>query len=215
MGFNEQVQWNSVDPIQQLTQEYLQSAAHHEAGHEVVCIAQKIPIRELGLRIDSKGSGMAHTFCRYAGDPKNTEEDERERNESIVLLFAGMWAQVRVFDETDYVAIKKDISRIDALLDEMYEHESEEWVAAKDKLREESDRFVAANWPAIVALAKALWDRPWKPQEQLPSIDMGWSDDTKEKSMSATEAEAILKPFGLSPAILPDVAGSWIRPQGS
>jgi hypothetical protein len=125
-----------------------------------------------------------------------------------------MWAQVRVFEETDYVAIKKDISRIDALLDEMYAHESEEWLAAKDKLREESDRLVAANWPAIVALAKALWDKPWKPQEQLPPIDVGWSDDTIEKSMGATEVEAVLKPFGLNPIVRPDAPGSYVRPAG-
>ncbi len=199
---------NPMDPMQQMMQEYLESAAHHEAGHEVVCIAQKIPIRELGLRIDSKGSGRSHTFCSDAGDPTNSEE---ERNESIILLFAGMWAQVRVFAEIDYVAIKKDISRIDALLDEMYAHESADWLAAKDRLRDESEGLVAEHWPAIVALAKALWDKPWKPQEQLPPLDIGWSDDTVEKSMDAKEVEAVLKPFGLNPIVRPDAAGSYVR----
>ena len=43
--------------LEQLKQEYQLSTAYHEASHEVVCIAQKIPIREFGLRIDTEGHG--------------------------------------------------------------------------------------------------------------------------------------------------------------
>jgi hypothetical protein len=61
-----------MDPLQQMVLEYQESTAYHEAAHEVACIAQKIPIRELGLRIDSKGHGVSHTYRRSAGDLKNT-----------------------------------------------------------------------------------------------------------------------------------------------
>ena len=201
-----------MDPLQQLELEYQESTAYHEAAHEVVCIAQKIPIREFGLRIDSKGHGASHTYRRSAGDLNNTETDVREREESIVLLSAGYWGQVRIFAEIEYDAIAKDQYQIDELLDEMYPHKSVDWRAAKDNLSEKSDRLVAKYWPAIEALARALWAKPWKPQEQLPPIDMGWSDDAVEKSLGAKEVEAILKPFGLSPIILADAAGTWVRP---
>jgi hypothetical protein len=198
--------------IEQLKREYQESTAYHEAAHEVVCIAQKIPVRESGLRIDSKGNGVAHTYRRNSGDPKNTKTDVREREESIVLLFAGYWGQLRIFPEMEYAAIAKDQSQIDELLDEMYPHKSSDWHAAKDRLRDESEKLVAEHWPAIDALAKALWAKPWKPQEQVPLIDAGWSDDTVEKSMDSTEVEAIVKPFGLNPTIRHDAAGNYVRP---
>jgi hypothetical protein len=203
-----------MDTLQQMVLEYQESTAYHEASHEVVCIAQQIPIRELGLRIDSKGHGLSHTYRRNAGDLKNLESDVREREESIILLFAGYWGQVRIFPEMEYEAIAKDQSQIDELLDEMYPHKSEDWHAAKDKLREESARLVAAHWPAIDALAKALWAKPWKPQEQIPPPDVGWSDDTVEKSMDAKEVETIVKPLGLNPVIMAHAAGIWERPTG-
>ncbi len=149
-----------MDPLRQLELEYQESTAYHEAAHEVVCIVQKIPIRELGLRIDSKGHGASHTYRRNAGDLNNTETDVRQREKSVILLFAGYWGQVQIFPEIEYEAIAKDQSQIDELLDEMYPHNSEEWQAAKNKLRKESNRLVAEYWPAIEALAKALWTKP-------------------------------------------------------
>jgi hypothetical protein len=201
-----------MDQLEQLKQEYQLSTAYHEAAHEVLCIAQKIPIREFGLRIDPQGRGVAHTFRRNSGDPNNTADDVREREESIVLLFAGEIGQVRIFPETPFDAIAKDQSQIDVLLDEMHRHKSTDWYAAKDRLRKESERLVAEHWQAIDAQAKALWSKPWKPQEQLLSMDAAWSSDKMEKSMDAKEVEAVVKEFGLRPMIRPDEAGSYVRP---
>ncbi len=198
--------------LEQLKQEYQLSTAYHEASHEVVCIAQKIPIREFGLRIDTQGHGVAHTFRRNSGDPNNTAVDVREREESIVLLFAGQMGQVRIFPETPFDAIARDQSEIDALLDEMHKHKSAEWHAEKNRLSNESERLVAEHWRAIDALAKALWSKPWKPQEQLPPSDAAWSSDKTEKSMDAVEVEAVVKEFGLHPMIRSDGAGSYVRP---
>jgi hypothetical protein len=134
-----------MDPIQQLTLEYQKSTAYHEAAHEIVCMAQNIPIRELGLRIDSRGHGVSHTYRRNAGDLNNRETDVQEREESIILLFAGYWGQVRIFPDMEYEAIAQDQSQIDALLDEMYPHKSGDWLTAKDRLRDESERLVAEH----------------------------------------------------------------------
>ncbi len=110
-----------------------------------------------------------------------------------------------------YEAIAQDQSQVDALLDEMHPHKSSDWHTAKNRLRDESERIVAEYWPAIDALAKALWNRPWKNREQLPQPDMGWSDDQTEKSLNAKEVEAIVRPFGLNPKIRPDEVGSYSR----
>lgn len=200
-----------MDPLEAMKLKYQESTAYHEAAHEIVCIVQQIPIREPGLRIDSRGHGVSHTFRRNAGDLKNGDTDKQERNESIVLLFAGYWGQVRIFPDMECEAIADDQKHIDALLDEMYQHKSDEWFEAKDKLRDESERLVAENWPVVEALAKALWNKPWKDREQLQPFDMGWSNDTMEKPMDAKEVEAIVKPFGLNPIIRPDAAGSYVR----
>lgn len=201
-----------MDSLEQIKQEYQESTAYHEAAHEIACIVQQIPIRELGLRIDSQGSGVSHTFRRNAGDPSNTAKDIEEREQSIVLLFAGFFGQIRIHPETPFEAIEKDQMQIVALLDDMYPHHSVEWYAAKDRLRDESERLVAANWPVIEALAKALWAKPWKDRELLPPFDMGWSADTIEKSINAKEVEAIVKPFELNPIIRSDSAGSYAHP---
>jgi hypothetical protein len=42
---------------------------------------------------------------------------------------------------------------------------------------------------------------------------VGWSDDMAEKSMDGKkEVEAIVKLFGLNPAIMGDAAWTWVRP---
>jgi hypothetical protein len=195
-----------MDPLLQIDQQYQESTAYHEAAHEVVCIAQEIPIREIELRIDSRGNGESHTYRRIAGDLKKSECDVREREKSIILLFAGYLGQVKMFSEIEHEAIEGDESQIDELLDEMYPHESEEWLAAKIRLRGESEKLVTDNWPAIEALAKALLAKPWTPQESR-ATGVSWSGDTVEKLIDGKEVEEIVKPFRLSPIIRADEAG--------
>ncbi len=55
------LQFARMESIEEMMLDYQKSAAYHEAAHEIVCIAQEIPIRDLGLRIDSKGRGVSHT----------------------------------------------------------------------------------------------------------------------------------------------------------
>lgn len=203
-----------MDPLEQIRFEYQESTAYHEAAHEIACIVQGIYIRELGLRIDSKGNGISHTYRRNPNDLNNTPKDIQEREQSIVLLFAGYFGQVRIHPETPYEAIAKDYKIIGELLDEMYQPGSKEWQAAWERLREQSEKLVAENWPVIDALAKAVWAKEWQPQQQLPEVDRGWSDDTVEKSMDAKEVESLVTPFRLNPHIRPDSEGSYSLPDG-
>jgi hypothetical protein len=200
-----------MDPLQEIDREYQESTAYHEAAHTIVCIAQEIPILEFGLRIDSKGNGESHTYRRTGGNLNNTESDARERGKSVILLFAGYLGQVKMFPEIESEAIANDEFQIDELLDEIYPHESEEWQAAKNKLREKSERLVADNWPAIETLAKALLAKPWTPQGARAS-GVSWSDDTVEKLIDAKEVEEIVRPFRLIPIIRADRAETRVRP---
>ena len=189
---------------------YLKSAAFHEAAHYVLCVAQGIPVRELGLRIDSRGNGRSHIYCRESGKEARSEIDKQEIAKSIVMLFAGYLGQLKSFPELEDMqevadaAKKVDLVQIDALLGDMYPNEPEYRFNAKGKLQTKSRGLVEGNWSAIKDLADALWAQPWKPQEQLPRIDSGWSDDKEEKSMNAREVAAILCKFGLNPIIEAD-----------
>jgi hypothetical protein len=200
-----------MNSLKQDQLKYGKSAAFHEAAHYILCIAQEIPVRELGLRIDSKGNGRSHIYCRESGKEIKSEIDKQEIEKSIVLLFAGYLGQLKFFPELKDMrdvadaAIKEDLNQIDALLSDMYPNKPEGWYKAKGILQTESDRLIKSNWSAIKALANALWDQPWKPQVQVPPIDTGWSDDKKEKSMNARDVAAILREFGLSPIIRADV----------
>jgi hypothetical protein len=189
---------------------YLKSAAFHEAAHYILCVAQGIPVRELGLRIDSRGNGRSHTYCRESGKEARSEIDKQEIEKSVVLLFAGYLGQLKSFPELEDMqevadaAKKVDLIQIDALLRDMYPNEPECQFNAKGKFQTKSRRLVEGNWPAIKVIADALWTQPWKPQVQLPPIDSGWSDDKEEKSMNAREVAAILREFGLNPTIEAD-----------
>ncbi len=78
----------------------LESAAYHEAGHEVVSVILQIPIQESGIHVDSQIHGIALTFLRTPEDLRNTPADIVEREQSIVVLNAGYIAQKLFFPDT-------------------------------------------------------------------------------------------------------------------
>lgn len=204
--------WNNATSMQtfkEFQQQYVESAAYHEAAHEVTSVVLQIPIRELGVHIDSQGNGVALTFRRRAGDLKKEAKDNHQREQSIILLTAGYIGQVRFFDDAPTEGAADDQKHIHDLLNEMYEPESDEWIDAKSKLRDKAKNIVNEQWPAVEALAKALWDKPWTSRVALPEKEMGWSKDSREKWLDASEVESILKSFGLDPIIKPDSAGDY------
>lgn len=191
--------------LKQNALKYSESAAYHEAAHYVLCVAQDIPVLELGLRIDSRGSGVSHICCRSTEHEINSSEDRQEAEKSIILLSAGHLAQLKFFPELENmpevteIARRKDQIQICALLDQIYGHRCEGWVSAKHKLELMSNSLVEENWSAIETLAKKLWDQPWSPRQQLPPIEAAWSSDAREKWMNAREVKATLAQFGLNP----------------
>jgi len=198
--------------FEEFTQQYVESAAYHEATHEVICVVLKIPIREQGLHIDTRACGLALTFRRSAGDLKNDPIDIHEREQSIILLNAGYIGQVRVFPDVPIEDSQDDRSLADALLSEMYEPNSAAYQAAKYSLRDKAEQLVTQYWPVIEALAKELLAKPWTDRVMLPPASMGWSNDVTEKSMDAQEVQEILTQFGLTAIIRQDDAGSYAHP---
>jgi hypothetical protein len=201
-----------MNDAEKFIQKLLESTAYHEAAHEVTSIVLQIPIQEMGVHIDSKGSGVSLTYRRWAGNPKKEPKDIHEREQSIVLLTAGYIGQVRFCEDASTDRAADDQKHIADLLNEMYEPDSDEWIDAKSKLRDEAKRIVNDQWHAIEALAKALWAKPWASRVTLPEKDMGWSNDTREKWMDAKQVESVLKPFGLCPIIRPNTAGDYEHP---
>jgi hypothetical protein len=202
----------AMETLENFRERYLESAAYHEAGHEIAGVVLRIPIRELGLRIDSYGNGVSHTFRRNAGDFNNTPADVLEREQSIVLLSAGYISQLRFFADAPAIAELDDQAQVDALLNEMYPPNSTKWHEAETKLRNDAKTIIEERWPVVEALARALWAKPWTNRALLPVKDMQWSNDAREKWMDAQEVQAVLTPFGLTAIIRSDTEGSYVHP---
>ena len=200
-----------METYQDFQQQYLNSVAYHEAAHEAVCIALKIPVQEMGIHIDSQSAGVALTLRRQPDKNgiKRSPEDDWQREQSIILLSAGYIGQVRFYEGADTSGAADDQKHINDLLNEMYQPESDDWINAKSRLRDEAKKMVDEHWAAIEALAKALWAKQWVGRVALPGNQMGWSKDNREKWMDAKEVESVLKRFGLTPIIRSYEAGDY------
>ena len=68
-----------------------ESAAYHEAGHVVAAVIQHMPLRERGLHVDTEGSGISYYWHRLPGNPGSSHQDQLEREQTIIAIYAG-WA---------------------------------------------------------------------------------------------------------------------------
>jgi hypothetical protein len=73
----------------------LECAAHHEAGHIVVAVAQGLKLRPEGIVLDSCGEGLA-CYCR------KPDGSDILRERIIVATFAGFYAEMRFRQERGY-----------------------------------------------------------------------------------------------------------------
>jgi hypothetical protein len=190
-----------------------ESAAYHEAGHEVVCVARQVPIQEMGVHVDSQVCGVSLAFRRDPGNMSNTLIDIGEREDTIVLLNAGYIAQERFFPDILPESGEHDLRIVDALLDEMHQSDSQAQNDLRAKLWGESCRLVEQHWTAIQCLGQELWARPWVSRVALPPGFMGWSTDTKEKWLHGEEVQNILQKFGLVAIIRRFADGPYVKPQ--
>lgn len=196
---------------------YISSTAYHECGHIVVAAVQEMPLRNLGVRMDSLGCGKTFHWHREPDGSRNNVGPDRERERTIVTTSAGYIAQKRFYGDALTNEIKMymeqgasgDTSLVIELLEEMYSGNKETWFAARASLFEKSSQLVDEHWSAIDVLAKALLARPWEPRNLATDVDGHWSIDNKEKWLHGIEVVAILEGFGVSSFIVDDSVGTY------
>jgi hypothetical protein len=180
-------------------QEYVRSVAFHEAAHVVVAAAQDLPLSDKGIRLDRLGNGNAHYRDRKP-DGSRDIGSESEREKTIISTFAGWIAQNKVHPCGQGGAFY-DINQANALLDEMYPGQGSMWWAARRALTMESERLVRFHWPAIEAVALALWSKPYSRREQIPG---DWSSEAFEKYLTVGEIVVLLQQFDIRPTLRVD-----------
>lgn len=172
-----------------LVEECCKSAAYHEAGHTVIAALLGLPLRNAGVRVDSKCHGLACLCCRVPGDLSNDARDVDERERTIVMLYAGYVAQRMFFTDCPSDGAVRDEALAQQLLSEM--HPLSDSHAYDQRLREKAQRSVKSHWNVVGALAETLWARPYRARVDL-GAENGWSDDSKERYMSGHEVRDLL-----------------------
>jgi hypothetical protein len=205
---------------------YVSSAAYHEAGHTVIAAVQEMPIRNFGIRMDSRGCGKSFYWRRIPDGSRNNVGAEVERERTIISTSAGYAAQKRFYGNalTDDIrrymefSAQADTALVIERLQEMYSGDNTAWFQARKQLFERSVQLVNERWKAIDALARALLNREWEPRQTATDADGKWSVDNREKWLHGIEVVHILQPFGINAFIVDDSVKSYsptLKPQGS
>jgi len=174
--------------------EYVKSAAYHEAGHVVVAALQGMPLQEAGIRVDSEGSGVSHYWHRCPGDHATAPSDQLERERTIIALHAGRISQTRYLGGADCPenAWASDNATICKLLEEMQPTGVSARRRADAKLRCKAEEIVSNNWEAIKCLAEAVLGKTPQPQ-----ADQSGCGRKAERRMSGSEVKKLLEEFGI------------------
>lgn len=199
-GYNRNVKqaersWPPPDPLDVK----LESAAHHEAGHIVVAVAQGLKLRQEGIMVDSGGEGLA-CYCR------KPDGSDILRERIIVATFAGFYAEMRFRHERGYAMADPeewfynscDGREARGLLSELaIEHLSNGNVPATQlKLRGQSKERVEQHWAAVKSLATALLAKDYEAWRPLKS-GMTLSSAKIARYLAGDEVVRMLAPHGL------------------
>ena len=189
-----------IDPrLAKIKEEYVNSAAYHEAGHTVIAAVQGLWLRVRGIHVDSEGSGKTYYAHRLPGDLSNSAKDQEEREKTIVALHAGRIAQLRVFPECPDENWAADVGVVTALLDEMFATDVTARFAADEGLQQNAYDLVGRHWAPIHSLATELISKPWTEQPPI-EINENWSrgKTKKERWLPGSELIRILSGFGIT-----------------
>lgn len=185
------------------TQFLARNAAYHEAGHVTAAVLQDMHLRDRGIHVDSRGSGISYYCHRSPGDPANSAIDQLERERTIIALFAGIISQKKfLLEHPGKEAWASDRATICALLEELHPSDPAARSAAQNDLEERAERLVSQNWKVIEDLVSALLAKAYTP---MPPIEIaeGWSRDKAriEKSMCGSEVVGFFKQFQIAALI--------------
>ncbi|HEY0703931.1 MAG TPA: hypothetical protein VGD60_14275 [Candidatus Acidoferrales bacterium] len=159
------------------------SVAYHEAGHITAAVVLAMPIETTGLQIDLCGHGCAGYFSRLTGDLAVTEVDLREREFTIITLYAAHTAQLRFDPDCRQDNWRSDLEKAKALVRELHSTQNEE-VAAHDSLRRRAAKLVGDHWPIIAELATVLLSKACVP---LSQEDTKWGMGSHKRQMMGAE----------------------------
>ena len=188
-----------IDPrLAKIQEEYVNSAAFHEAGHVVVAALQGLWLRTRGMHVDPEGNGIAYYGHRLPGDVSNLAKDQEEREKTIVALHAGRIAQAKVFPECPDENWVADVGVVSALLDEMFAIDVLARSAADKRLQQNAYDLVGRHWKPIHDLATQLLSKPWTQQPPIEKNE-NWSRGkaTLERWIPGSEVARILDTFGI------------------
>jgi hypothetical protein len=139
-----------IDPrLAKIKEEYVNSAAYHEAGHTVIAAGQGLWLRARGMHIDPEGSGITYYAHRLPGDLSASAKDQEEREKTIVALYAGRIAQARIFPECPEENWAADVGVVNALLDEMFATDATARSAADESLQQDAYDLVGGHWAVV------------------------------------------------------------------
>jgi hypothetical protein len=189
-----------IDPrLAKIKEEYVNSAAHHEAGHTVIAAVQGLWLRARGIHVDSEGSGISYYGHRMPGDLSVSAKDQDERERTILALHAGRIAQVRFFPECPDENWAADADVLGALLEEMFRADLKARFAAAERLRHQCQELVDRHWAPIHSLATELISKPWTEQPPI-EINENWSrgKTRQERWLPGSEIIRTLSSFGIT-----------------
>jgi hypothetical protein len=189
-----------IDPrLARIKEEYVNSAAYHEAGHTVIAAVKGLWLRARGLHVDPEGSGITYYGHRLPGDLSKSAKDQEEREKTIVALNAGRIAQVRVFPECPDDNWAADVGVVTALLDEMFATDVTARSAADERLQQNAYDLVGRHWAPIHGLVTELISKPWTEQPPI-EINENWSrgKTKQERWLPGSEMIRILSGFGIT-----------------
>jgi hypothetical protein len=162
--------------------------AYHEAGHVVVAAKNglKIKIRS-GMRIDDQGRGFADIILRPPGMP---DDYPLSREDSIIVLHAGVIAEQRFDPESEGLSSSCDSAWISELLKEMNPSPD----PTESKIA--SGALIEKSWCAIESLAKELLRKELRVR---PSGEPShWSESSVDRCLYGRDVESLLAPFGIA-----------------
>jgi hypothetical protein len=168
----------------------VKSTAYHEAGHMVAAVVLGLPLQDGGIHIDLELSGVSYYCHRLPGDPRNSRQDQLEREKTILALYAGGIAQLRFLPAYDDPNSWKSDREVAAQLLTELGHTK----ASEASLWRQAKSLVDSNWTLIEGLASALLAKPITAMSKA-ELEKGWSKGTRkqEKCMSLEEVRAQIK----------------------
>jgi hypothetical protein len=165
-----------------------ESATYHEAGHMVVAAVLNLLIGRDGIHVDGCGQG----YASYEPTESNGSS-ALEKERAIMSFLAGDLAKLRFYANCSTCHADMLLAR--NLLREIYPDEKSQ-SEAESRLRSEARALVEQFWPAIEAVATAVWNKPWTP---VPEEEKGRNGfvSNDERCLDGFEILGILERFGI------------------